>query len=234
MLADLRGRPVLEHLVRRLDRARRPDLMVLATTEEPADDRLADAAACLGLTVFRGAREDVLVRWREAAIANQADLIVNCDGDDVFCDPAYVDRIIEEHARSGAEYITCRGLPFGAAPTGIARSALERVCAAKRETNTEGQGRFFQEPGVVSRAEIVAAPELGHPDARMTLDYPEDLAFFDAVLAEFEPADEPPSLLEIVRLLQRRPDLVAINAGLQEQYWERFNALYKPVTLKPQ
>ena len=40
---------------------------------------------------------------------------------------------------TGAEYITCAGLPFGAAPTGIALSGLERVCERKREPTPRGR-----------------------------------------------------------------------------------------------
>jgi spore coat polysaccharide biosynthesis protein SpsF len=233
MLAPLRGRPVIERLLERVALAQRPDVIVLATTTERQDDTLAQAAADLGVAVFRGSTEDILVRWRDTAIAHGADLIVNCDGDDVFCDPVHIDRVIATHEETGAEFITCTGLPLGAAPTGIALSGLVRVCAQKVETNTEGQGRFFASPGVVTRTEVAADERLSLPTARMTLDYPEDLAFFDAVLAEFEPAVTVPSLAEIVDLLRRRPDIVAINSACNERYWQRFNAMYGPVELKP-
>lgn len=232
MLADLNGRPVFERVAMRVARARRPELVLLATTQEPEDDELVAVAEGLGLQVFRGSTEDVLVRWRDAAVAVDAELIVNCDGDDVFCDPAHIDRVVETYERTGAEYITCTGLPFGAAPTGFARSGLERVCQRKLEDNTEGQGRFFEEPGVVSRAQVQAPPSLSLPEARMTLDYPEDLEFFRAVLSALGPGEENPSLERIVELLRDRPDLVAINAGVQERYWQRFNQLYGPVQLR--
>jgi spore coat polysaccharide biosynthesis protein SpsF len=233
LLMPLRGRTVFERLVERLALARHPDLMLLATTAEPEDDELVAAAQDLGVEVFRGATEDILVRWRDGARAHDVDLLVTCDGDDLFCDPVHVDRVIEAHERTGAEFITCTGLPLGAAPTGIALPALERVCARKVETNTEGQGRFFDEPGVVTRTEVAAPPELELPEARMTLDYPEDLEFFEAVLAELEPAPAPPPLTDIVALLRRRPDLLAINAGVSERYWQRFRELYPPVQLRP-
>ena len=184
MLADLGGATVLERLVKRVSKAKRPEVVVLATTQEPEDDELTSAAEALGISVFRGSTHDVLVRWRDAAAAYGADLLVNCDGDDVFCDPPHIDRIIETYEQTGAEYIVCAGLPFGAAPTGIAASGLERVCERKLEDNTEGQGRFFAVPGIVSKAEVAAPAELGHATARMTLDYPEDLDFFSAVVSE--------------------------------------------------
>jgi spore coat polysaccharide biosynthesis protein SpsF len=232
MLAPLHGRTVLELLTTRVSQACRPDLVLLATTREPEDDELVEAAQALGLQVFRGATHDVLVRWRDAASAHELDLLVNCDGDDVFCDPVHIDRIVSCYEQTGAEYITCTGLPFGAAPTGIALTGLERVCERKLETNTEGQGRFFAVPGIVTRAEIMARPGLDLPEARMTLDYPEDLEFFEAVLSELDGAGDCPPLEQIVALLRKRPDLVAINAGVQERYWQRFNALYGPVRLR--
>jgi spore coat polysaccharide biosynthesis protein SpsF len=231
MLADLNGRTVFERVVMRVTQATRPDVVLLATTEEPEDDELVEAAERLGLRVFRGSTEDVLVRWRDAALSVDAEMIVNCDGDDVFCDAPHIDRIIDAYEETGAEYIICSGLPFGAAPTGFARRGLERVCERKQESNTEGQRRFFEDPEVVTRGEVHAPPSLSLPEARMTLDYPEDLAFFSAVLSTLEAEDETPSLERIVALLRARPDLVAINAGVQERYWERFNALYQPVQL---
>lgn len=231
MLADLNGRPVLEHVVMRVTQASRPDVVLLATTQEPEDDELVAAAERLGVGIFRGSTEDVLVRWRDAAVAFDAELIVNCDGDDVFCDAPHIDRIIDTYEKTGAEYITCTGLPFGAAPTGFARRGLERVCERKQESNTEGQGRFFEDPEVVSRGEVHAPLSLSLPEARMTLDYPEDLEFFRAVLTALDVGDESPSLERIVALLRARPDLVTINAGVQERYWERFNSLYQPVQL---
>ena len=232
MLLDLCGRSVLAHVVERLREARRPDLMLLATTREPEDDELADAASRLGVEVVRGDTDDILARWLDAAEAHDADLLVTCDGDDVFCDPAHVDRVVDRYEETAADYIACVGLPFGTAPTGIARSGLARVCALKTETATEGQGRFFADPTIVSRSELQAPEDVRHDTARMTLDYPEDLAFFEALIAQL--GDDAPvaSLERIVGVLHARPDIVAINGGLQEEYWRRFHARYPAVELK--
>ena len=185
MLLDLCGRPVLEHVVRRLRLAREPELMILATTRAPDDDELAAVAQALGVAVVRGDTHDILARWLDAAETHDVDLLVTCDGDDVFCDPVSVDRVVACHRATGAEYISCVALPFGAAPTGIARSGLARVCALKTDTATEGQGRFFADPRIVKRAEVTAAPAVRHGEARMTLDYPEDLTFFATVLGSW-------------------------------------------------
>jgi spore coat polysaccharide biosynthesis protein SpsF len=232
VLTEIRGRSVLARQVERLRTARRPGAIVVCTTTEAGDDAIEAAARESGVEVFRGHPDDILVRWRDAADAFGVDLIVACDGDDLFCDPVHVDRVVECHEASGADYITCEGLPLGAAPIGIAVPALRRVCELKQETTTEGQGRFFQDESVVSRARIEADPRVALAEARMTLDYPEDLEFFTTVVEELEQPGELFSLEQIVALLRQRPEIMAINAGRNEEYWARFNARYRPVELK--
>ena len=57
----------------------------------------------------------------------------------------------------------------------------------------------------------------------MTLDYPQDLAFFRAVYAEL---DRRPGwdFATLVELLHAQPELVALNAGLDEAYQAHFRA----------
>lgn len=233
VLTPLCGQPALERLVSRLRRAELPDLMVLATTSRPEDDELAALGVSLGLEVVRGDPEDILARWLQGAETLGIDLLVTCDGDDVFCDPGYVDRVIRRHIETGADYITCVGLPFGTAPVGISRGGLARVCEAKRETNTEGQGRFFEDPRLVSRAEVVADPEVRHDGARLTLDFDDDARALEAIIAELDDESDPDGfgLEEIVELLHARHDIVAINGHLQEAYMRRFRERYPPVSL---
>jgi spore coat polysaccharide biosynthesis protein SpsF (cytidylyltransferase family) len=148
-----------------------------------------------------------------------------------MADAAHVDRVIARFEETRADVISCVGLPFGGAPFGYSLAGLERVCALKKETATEGQGRFFEDPSIVSRAEVIAPESVRHEGVRMTLDYPDDARFFEAVIEELDEPGRVFSMEEIVALLHRRPDIVAINAGLQEEYWARFNERYPPVEL---
>jgi spore coat polysaccharide biosynthesis protein SpsF len=225
-LADLGGRPVLQVLVERLRLARRPEAIVLATTTEPEDDELAAFAEQLGIGVHRGETRDILARWLGAAHATGADLLVCCDGDDVLCDPVYADRVVACFEKTGADYVTCEGLPFGVAPTGVGVAGLARVCANKTLEDTEGQGRFFEDARLIRRATVHADEEHRHDGARMTLDYPEDLEFFAAVLDGLRAEGPTPPLERIVAFLHEHPEVVAINAHRQEEYWERFHRRY--------
>jgi spore coat polysaccharide biosynthesis protein SpsF len=56
---------------------------------------------------------------------------------------------------------------------------------------------------------------------RFTIDYAEDYRFIAAVFDELYPADPLFGLDAILALLERRPDLFAINAGLAGVNWYR-------------
>ena len=145
--------------------------------------------------------------------------------------PWHADRVVERYEETGADYITCVGLPFGTAPTGYSLASLERICALKSDANTEGQGRFFADERIASRADgrdgRGRAPRDRADDARL----PRGPRVLRGVAGGLEPYEGPPSLARIVATLHARPDIVAINAALQEEYWRRFNARYKPVEL---
>ena len=62
VLAPIAGRSILAHCVERL-RAARVGEVIVATTTRPDDDGVAAEAERLGVTVVRGAVDDVLGRF---------------------------------------------------------------------------------------------------------------------------------------------------------------------------
>jgi spore coat polysaccharide biosynthesis protein SpsF (cytidylyltransferase family) len=59
----------------------------------------------------------------------------------------------------------------------------------------------------------------------MTLDYPEDLAFFEQVFAQLYVPGAVFSFDAVVDLLTRRPNIVAINAGVKKAYAENLKKI---------
>jgi spore coat polysaccharide biosynthesis protein SpsF (cytidylyltransferase family) len=69
------------------------------------------------------------------------------------------------------------------------------------------------------------SPEHVHTEARLTLDYPEDLAFFEALFSKLYDGKSVFGIEAIVSVLRRHPELVQINSGLAERYRERTKQL---------
>ena len=63
VLALLAGKPVLWHVVHRLQKCRRVQQVAIATSDKPADDALTKFAQEIGVPVFRGPEDNVLARF---------------------------------------------------------------------------------------------------------------------------------------------------------------------------
>lgn len=104
MLALLGNRSLLEWVVTRVRRSEMLDRVVVATTQESRDDRLADECARLGVDVMRGPTDDVLARFAQAVEGDAADAVVRVCADNPFIDPACIDELVREYRRHGVDY----------------------------------------------------------------------------------------------------------------------------------
>ena len=103
VLADLDGTPLLARLVRRLRGARLLPDVVVATTDLPQDDVVADVAAAEGAHVYRGDPLDVLGRFCAAAEALDVRLMARVSADSPFLDAATVDLVASSLAGAGVD-----------------------------------------------------------------------------------------------------------------------------------
>jgi len=222
-ILEINGKSIIEYLIERVKSAEKPDLIVICTTTNPEDQVLVPIAARNKIEIFQGNEKDILDRYLQAAGKFGIDFIVNVDGDDIFCDPEYMDKVIENFLKTGADYIECQGLPFGAAPGGIKVEALKKVCRMKNEDNTEtGWKRFFTESGLFRIETIEAAEDLRQPDIRISLDYEEDFQFFSEVIRRLYTPGKVFSLRDILALLKKYPEIAEINKSRQEEYWTTY------------
>jgi len=232
-LLDICGKPIIEQMIIRIKQAKLPAFIVLCTTSVPEDDVFVDIANRCNVKIFRGNPIDILKRWLDAADYFSIQYFISAEADDVFCDPEYIDMIIEEFRNIPYDYITCRGLPFGVTPTGINVEALRKICKLKKEDDTEGQERFFTKTGLFKVRYIdINDPNKSNTEVRMTLDYPEDYEFFREVFKYLFRGDNYFSLSEILNLLKEHPEITESNKKMQMVYKQRYNEKYGKVQLK--
>lgn len=224
-LLKLDGRPVLATLVERLRAAAMPARVVVCTTEHSSDDSVEDVARAAGADVFRGSEDDLLERFLVAARQFGVDRIVNVDGDDVLVDPEQVDEVADILVNERADWVRLDGLPFGGAPIGLTTAALARVCAEKSTHDTAtGWGKWFaSRPDVRAVTKTITDPTLAAGEFRLTLDYAEDFQLFEAIYQALAKPGHLVRMRDVIALLRARPDLAALNAGLDEKYWSHFH-----------
>ncbi|WP_374655724.1 UDP-2,4-diacetamido-2,4,6-trideoxy-beta-L-altropyranose hydrolase [Dongia sp.] len=214
ILRKLSGKTVLEHVIERLHRVRNADLVVVATTTQSADDEVAALAERCGAIIFRGDERDVLGRYLGAARAVNADVILRVTSDCPLIDPDLCEAVISARAKTDADYASNnmpRLFPHGLDCEAFTRTALEM---AARDATTP-YDREHVTPWLRRRPELhranVVGPGWPANQQRWTLDYPEDLLFFDRLFAKL-PADRLATWQEALSLLGQEPYLAQANA----------------------
>jgi spore coat polysaccharide biosynthesis protein SpsF len=95
VLLDIGGKPMLQHVIERTQRARSLDAVVVATTTDDADRPVADFCTSARVPCFRGSPQDVLDRYYQVAKAQAAEIAVRITGDCPLIDPALIDRTVQ-------------------------------------------------------------------------------------------------------------------------------------------
>lgn len=183
MLALLGGKPLIEWVVTRVRTSTLVDRVVVATTREILDDRLAAECERLGVDVKRGPTDDVLRRFIEVLEGDAADAVVRVCADNPFIDGKCIDRAITDYRQHRVDY-AFNHRPFaecnyadGFGAEVVSREVLERLnrmelTAAHREHVTLAvvDGTL---PAL--RHACVAPDPLAYPELRFDVDTPADL-----------------------------------------------------------
>ena len=214
VLRDLAGAPMLARQVERLRRARRIDRLVVATSEQPEDDAVADLTRALGLGVHRGPLHDVLARFVGALDAfGPADHVVRLTGDCPLADPEVIDRLIALHLAQGSDYANNTGESRTFAHGLDAEIVTAEVLRTAGAEAADPYEREHVTPFIYRRPErfrlAVLRNDTDEGDARWTVDTPEDFAFVEAVYEALHASTPDFTSADVRRLVASRPDLAA-------------------------
>ncbi|HLK11869.1 MAG TPA: glycosyltransferase family protein [Candidatus Binatia bacterium] len=218
VLAEIGGRTMLARVLDAVRACGRVDETVVATSDVPADDATAAAAARAGCRVHRGSEDDVLRRYVGAMRAADAEVVVRLTADCPFLDPALVDDAIARFHAAGCDYAS-NGLapphPRGLDVEVVRAAVLARADAEARARHQRAHvtAWVYAHPERFRLLAVPTPPEL-HGE-RWTVDTAEDLAFARAVAARLP--RRVPSWREVWSVLEREPALRVLNAHVRQK-----------------
>ena len=222
IIAPLAGRTaLLDVLVQRLAGSGVP--WWLATTDHPSDDVTAEWGDTLGLEVFRGSEEDVLSRFTAIIDRTNADLVVRATADNPFTDGTIVRRLIElaKGASERIDAITAprcpRWFPLGFVPEVVRARSLLQLDYLLTDPLTVHRTHVTSalDPGAVAPYHDQSTP--ARPDWRWTVDTAEDLTMARAAFAAIGDGWETATYQDIVRVLDRYPEICAMNQHVRQK-----------------
>ncbi len=217
ILEPIRGRPLVLWTVDAVRDVAGLDEVVVATTDRPEDDAVAELLRAADVRVHRGSALDVLGRVVDAVAPLAPDVVLRQTGDNPFPDPDIMGRQLRLVADGTFDYVGITGLPLGIGAEAVRASALE---AAGREAVAPAD-REHVLPFVYARPDRFAIGSLADPPAwrhlRYTVDTAADLAFARQLAAHLPAAGRPVRLADLEATIAARPELADLNRGIDQR-----------------
>ncbi len=202
---------LLELVVSRFKLCKHIDDVVVCTTVEKQDDKIALWCENNNVSYYRGSENDVLERVTNGAIKFGADAIAQMGADSAYLDSDLIDELITIYQNGNYDYV-CNDLEL-TYPLGIYGHIVkvEKLALLSQNTDLTIKDRedvvryIWEHPDQYSIQNITAPADKRYPSLRLTIDYPEDLELALAIYNHFNRIDF--KTTDIINLYTQNPDL---------------------------
>jgi spore coat polysaccharide biosynthesis protein SpsF len=120
------GTTILGFLLKRLKRLTKKYPVILATSQEPSDDIVADWGESHTTPVVRGSEHNVLERFQEVLSSYPARTVTRITADNPFTCPELIEETIS-HVHKGRDYVYFEDVPAGATADTFSRTCFDRI-----------------------------------------------------------------------------------------------------------
>lgn len=228
VMAEICGKPILEHIVNRIKQSRYIQKIVIATSFSPADNPIRDLGGRIDIPVFSGDEEDVLSRYRMVAKEHNFEIIVRVTADDPLIDIEETDRMIKILNDEKLDYASNSDislndynteLPIGLSTEVISRDALfslehKDLTSIHREHVTPYIEQYPKE----YRIKFIKPREsIRYKGLRLTVDTINDFNLIKRIYIELYKGT-PILNDEVVSLVRKKPELLLLNSGIKTEF----------------
>lgn len=216
VLKPILGKPMLQHQIARILRARLPDTLVLATSINPEDDPVAALGEACGVAVHRGSLEDVLDRFYRAAEPYSPSHVVRLTGDCPLADPMVIDTVTRFAVDGGYDYASNVLPPTFPDGLDVEVATFDALGAAWREASSKPDREhvmpfLHRQPERFRLGNYESATDLSA--MRWTVDEPEDFEFVRTIYEALYPDKPDFGTADVLAFLSDNPWVGDLNAG---------------------
>jgi len=223
VMKEICGKPMLAWVADRARQAKAIDSILVATTLDPSDDVIASFCALSGIPIFRGDPLDVLDRYYQAALRNNADPVIRLTADCPLIDPSLIDSMVGMFSEMNVDFIANRlPPPFQRTyPIGLDIEICSfQALASAWQLAKEPFEREHVMPYIYTHKDQfnihVVNAERDYGNLRWTVDTPQDLEFIKKVIEHMHCRLDF-SWHDVLKLVQDHPELSKINAGTRHK-----------------
>lgn len=219
VMVKIEGKPLLCHVIKRVEDSKQIMQIIVATTNLPEDDIIEAFCNKIGIECYRGSSDDVLDHFYRAALKYGADVVVRITADCPLIDPKIIDKAVGLFLKSDADYLSNTlkpTYPDGVDVEVFSFKALER---AWKEAKLASE-REHVTPYIIKNSHIFNLINLKNErdlsSYRWTVDEERDLIFVREIYKRLYRNKNTIFYMEdILSVLNKEPHLVKINEGIK-------------------
>jgi spore coat polysaccharide biosynthesis protein SpsF len=222
ILKDIKGQPMLWHVIDRVNYSNLIDKIVIATTDNKEDDKIENFCKTNDINFYRGNQEDVLDRYYQTARIYQADLIIRITSDCPLIDPSIIDKIIEHYLnnKEKVDYVSNileRTYPRGMDVEVFSFRTLETAWQkAEQQYQREHVTPYIcKNPDTFTMSHV--KNEIDLSILRLTVDEEKDLELVRGIYKKLYNKNTVFYLEDIVKLFEEYPELKLINEEVKQK-----------------
>lgn len=222
VLKKLSGKPMLEHLIDRLKLCKETDHLMVATSKNPENAPVEILCAQLKVSCFRGAEEDVLDRYIQAAKRVEPDLIVRVTGDCPLVDPEIIDECIRNAKKWDSDLYRAGvsgGFPRGLDCEIVKTDVLKEIYKLDKSSSSKEHVTWgiYHLPDIFKIHSFKAPASYHYPQFRLCVDEAKDFELISKIYSELYRGD-PIQIKDVFKLLLSNQDLANINQDVLQKH----------------
>jgi len=216
---------MLIHQVDRVKRSKLIEKIVVATSENEDDIKVGDACSSNEVDCYRGSLDNVLERVYKAAKKFKPKHVVRLTADCPLTDWTIIDKVIEIHLESDADYTSNCLTPTY--PDGLDVEVMKFSCLeeAAKKAQTKHQLEHVT-PYIKNHPDcfklVNVTNEINLSELRWTVDEPEDMAFVKIIYDKFYNLKCDFKTDDILKLLEEQPNLSKMNKKFERNEGSKY------------
>ena len=209
ILMEVNGKPMIYWQIQRILRSKKISKLVVATSEHPTDDILAEYLKSINCDFVRGSLDDVLSRFIKVENIYNPEVIIRLTADCPLVMPDLIDSMLEKFYEAKVQYLS--NIIELTYPDGLDIEVIRAGVLTKLSNlNLSDEEKEHVTLGILNRKNIfrtfniVNYNNLSH--YRWTVDTEEDFAFIKRVFKEFKSKETEFNFKDLVIFFKQHPN----------------------------
>ncbi len=217
VLRPVLGRPMLLHQIERIQRSKKIDHLVVATSTDCSDDMLVSTLKEAGIDYMRGPLENVLERFYMTAKIFHPKHIIRLTGDCPLADPQIIDNVINFHIEGGFDYSSNNKPPTFPDGLDVEVFDFDALEKAKKYAKLPSEIEHVT-PWIYNNSGQFSIGNFQSPSdnsaLRWTVDELKDFIFINEIYSTLYVKNPEFDTQDILDLLKLKPSLIKINQDI--------------------